>query len=107
MTSKPKRGLVVHLFPSHFTIGDCDVLHQYNGHLSMFIEAIDNLQIPAALVPHLQPNHFLKGFLYVHLHDHRFPTLAKDRAASSATLASPLPLESPITKTELTPTISR
>ncbi|KAI8909596.1 Spt20 family-domain-containing protein [Gorgonomyces haynaldii] len=69
-TDKPK-GLAVHLYPQHFTIGESEQSCTYNGPLKSFIDGINRLTIPAESLPYLNNQHFEDGHLIILLHDHR------------------------------------
>jgi hypothetical protein len=77
MSSHPRRGLNVSLYPKHFTIGENEMLHQYQGPLQCFVDAINQLKLNTKLINHLHPSYFHEGCLTIFLRDYRFQIIPK------------------------------
>jgi hypothetical protein len=103
MSSHPRRGLNVSLYPKHFTIGENEMLHQYQGPLQCFVDSINELKLNTELVKHLHPSFFHEGCVTIFLRDYRFQIVPK----SSTSISPPTSLLD-LTKPEKgTPTIQK
>ncbi|KAI8916501.1 Spt20 family-domain-containing protein [Powellomyces hirtus] len=64
-------ALVLHLFPTHFTLDERDATYQYNGPLKEFLEAVNRQELPANAVDLFKESDFHDGCIHVHVRDHR------------------------------------
>ncbi|KAJ3022506.1 Transcription factor spt20 [Thoreauomyces humboldtii] len=78
----PPAALVLHLYPTHFTMGERDATYQYNGPLKDFLEAVNRQELPPNASDLFQESDFHNG-----VERKRFEPHA--RAAPKGPLAEP------------------
>ncbi|RKO89055.1 Spt20 family-domain-containing protein [Blyttiomyces helicus] len=72
VTKEPPPALILHLYPTHFTLGDQDKAFQYNGPLKSLLEAISNQYLPPDLADIFTESDYHNGCVYVQVQDHRW-----------------------------------
>ncbi|KAJ3178824.1 Transcription factor spt20 [Geranomyces variabilis] len=81
-------ALVLHLFPTHFTLDERDATYQYNGPLKEFLEAINRQELPANAVDLFKESDFHNGCVNVEVRDHRVKFQSNGRMTASGTAST-------------------
>ncbi|KNC99885.1 uncharacterized protein SPPG_05258 [Spizellomyces punctatus DAOM BR117] len=89
----PPPALILHLYPTHFALGDYDTTYQYNGPLKDFLEAVNRQELPANASDLFKESDFHDGRIYVQVRDYRVNYHANvqlsERSLSKDMLTSP------------------
>ncbi|KAI9012993.1 Spt20 family-domain-containing protein [Gaertneriomyces semiglobifer] len=78
--STPKPAVILHLYPTHFTINNHDTTHQYNGPLKFFLDAINRQELPAESCGLFKDSDYHRGCIYAEVRDYRYSLRAVGRS---------------------------
>ncbi|KAI9097359.1 Spt20 family-domain-containing protein [Phlyctochytrium arcticum] len=89
----PPPALILHLYPTHFTMNEYDTTYQYNGPLKEFLESVNRQELPTNAVNLFRDSDFHDGHIHVQVRDYRVNfhanTQVSEKGQGKEVLSSP------------------